>query len=344
MSLSLGEMPEEMKEKIPAEVIFAKTAGEKIDLNINLTVNEQGRPEQNVKIVAGKNIQLIVKPEKEVNGIKGYLVFRSSKLSEGESEIPASPAGRLNPKSETNSNDKISNDLNKKEPQVAGVSDMVISLKDLLGSMVLPLKSLAQTHDPKNIETKLVLAEFEYADPDGDGIYSANIQTPVSEGEYEVITVMDYKDINLGKKEIRLITVVDPEGYIYEKIKNSELRIAGSSVSLYWFNPQGGKAELWPAENFSQKNPQITDATGKYSFLVPPGKYYLEAEVSGYKKFRSENFDVASGGGVHQNIELRKKLSLADFSDWKSIILVLVVLLLGFNFYRDRKNRTIRNI
>jgi hypothetical protein len=126
---------------------------------------------------------------------------------------------------------------------------------------------------PVEVEEKLVLVEFEYTDPDGDGIYIAEIQTPVVEGEYEIITVMDYEDPALGMKEIRLITVVDPEGYIFEKYQGKELRIAGAKVSLYWQNPDTGEYELWPAQDFLQKNPQITDSTGKYSFLVPPGKY-----------------------------------------------------------------------
>ena len=70
---------------------------------------------------------------------------------------------------------------------------------------------------PVEVEEKLVLIEFEYTDPDGDGIYTAQIQVPVVDGEYEIITVMDYEDPALGMKEVKLITVIDPEGYIYEK-------------------------------------------------------------------------------------------------------------------------------
>jgi len=189
-----------------------------------------------------------------------------------------------------------------------------------------------------------VLSEFEYTDPDNDGIYTADIKTPVAEGEYEVITVFDYKDITIGKKEIRLITVVDPEGYVYEKIKNSELRIMDATASLFWLNPANNNYELWPAGSFQQENPQVTDATGKYSFLVPPGKYYLKVETPGYKAYQSEEITVQAGGGIQKNIELKSKYGWLSVFDWKTIMLVVVIILLGYNFYRDRRNRAARNL
>ena len=72
---------------------------------------------------------------------------------------------------------------------------------------------------PTNIQP-LVLATNEGTeiDEDGDGIYTAEIQAPAVDGEYEIITIMNYESEIIGTKELRLITVVDPEGYIYQKI------------------------------------------------------------------------------------------------------------------------------
>lgn len=149
---------------------------------------------------------------------------------------------------------------------------------------------------------------------DGDGIYTATIQAPLVHGEYEVISIIEYKNSAYGKKELRLTAVVDPEGYIYEKNGNKETRIPDAKVSLFWNNPKTGKFELWPAKQYQQVNPQKTDKSGTYSFLVPEGTYKLTVSVAGYYDFTGKEFDVNEGRGVHENIPLRGK------SWWKSFL------------------------
>ena len=189
---------------------------------------------------------------------------------------------------------------------------------------------------PVRVEERLVLLEFEYTDPDGDGIYTAEIQAPLIEGEYEIITVMDFEDPELGKKEIRLITVVDPEGYIFTQLPEGKLRIAGAIVYLYWLNSETKQYELWPAKEYQQENPQTTDDTGKYSFLVPPGTYYLKVEHPNYPVYQSETFVVKEGSGIHMNIELKTKFWWLKIIDWKIILMIIFGILLLYNFYRDR--------
>lgn len=126
---------------------------------------------------------MIVKQEEPVKSVKGYLVLKS-KIENQRSKIQTK-------------NEKINS---------------------LLASVFFAFPSLAKEDNSREIEENLVLFEFEYIDPDGDGIYKAEIQAPVVEAEYEIITLMDLKDPKLGRKEIRLIAVVEPQGYIYEKI------------------------------------------------------------------------------------------------------------------------------
>jgi len=157
------------------------------------------------------------------------------------------------------------------------------------------------------------------------------------EGEYEIVTVMDYEDPSLGKKEIRLITVVDPEGYVFEKYRGREMRIAGAKISLYWQNPETKNYQLWSAKEFLQENPQITDSTGKYAFLVPPGSYYLKVEAKNYLTFQGEPFEIKEGSGIHFNIELKPKWWLR-IVDWRIVTLIfgIVILLLFYKIYRDK--------
>ncbi len=188
----------------------------------------------------------------------------------------------------------------------------------------------------KKVEEELVLIEFEYTDPDGDGIYTADIKTPVVGGEYEVVVVMDYEDPKLEKKEIRLITVIDPEGYVYEKQGGKETRIPGAIVSIYWLNPDTQSYELWPAQKYLQDNPQTTNTSGTYSFLVPEGFYYINTNAPGYLSYEGKPFEVKENAGVHINIELKTKYWFLNIVDWKTILLIMVIALLMYNFYKDR--------
>ena len=79
---------------------------------------------------------------------------------------------------------------------------------------------------------------------------------PVPEGQYEIITVLFIKTLEMGVKEIRMIAVVDPEGYVFEKIKQGELRVKGAVATLYWLNPGTKRYEIWPAQDYSQENPR----------------------------------------------------------------------------------------
>ena len=170
---------------------------------------------------------------------------------------------------------------------------------------------------------ELVLNKFEYEDPDGDGIFTATIISPPVEGKYEIKTVIDYKAPaqTQKQKEVRMIMVVDPEGYIFEKLGDLETRIRGAVATLFWLNPETSQYEVWPADEFQQENPQVTDNTGKYSFLVPEGFYYLRAQAKDYITFIGEAFEVTEGSGVHTNIELK----IANW--WQRVFTVERVLL-----------------
>jgi hypothetical protein len=294
-SIPVSKLSPEVKKEIPTEFIFIRSIDESIDFNVSLAVDEKGKPEQKANFIAGKQVKLVIKPEKPAKSIKGYIVFKSKKPKQVFFEIPR---------------------------------------ESLLASLFFKAPVLAESLEkPISVEEKLVLVEFEYKDDDGDGIWEAEVQMPKVEGEYEIITVIDYEDI---KKAVKLIAVIDPEGYVYEKYDDKEIRIPGSVVSLFWLNPETKKYELWPANEYSQENPQITDITGRYAFLVPPGYYYLKVEAPGYLPYIGKPFYVKEGSGVHFNIELKSKYWMLKIVDWRTILLIMVVILLLYNFYRDK--------
>jgi hypothetical protein len=174
-------------------------------------------------------------------------------------------------------------------------------------SQLASLAALDLVQKEKEVEERLVLNRFTYQDDNQDGLYLAEVTTPQVAGTYEVITVITYERVDLGKKELRLTAVVDPEGYVYRLAGREKARIIDATVSLYVLNPTSQTFELWPATNYSQKNPQITDDTGTYSFLVPVGIYHLTASAPNYQSYQSESFVVTLGQSVHQNIELKSR-------------------------------------
>jgi len=285
------------KKKIPTEIVFSSTGGGLVDFNVALSINNKGKTEQTIKTIVGKPLELVVKPEKPVKKIMGYVVFRAKKPAPLSFQVP---------------------------------------LNYLNASLMFAGPNLTENQDaPVNIEEKLVLLEFEYKDA-GNGVYTATIQVPTVDGEYEIITVMDYEDPEIISKEIKLITVVDPEGYIYEKDGEKETRILGAVASLYWLNPETKQYELWPAREYQQENPQTTDVRGVYSFLVPEGYYYLKVDAPGYLSYDGKPFQVVEGSGVHINIELKTIYWWTKIIDWKMALLIIVILLLLYNFYRDK--------
>jgi hypothetical protein len=312
--LPVGELTLEEKRKIPTEIVFAKTSGHMIDFDIVLSLNDKNRLEQKITTISGKSLQLSLKPENPVKSIRGFVVL------------------------------KPQNHISVSDDESGIISKLSFPIQELMASVVFSEPVFAREQkETVEIENKLVLLEFEYTDPDSDGIYTAEIQMPVVEGEYEIITVLDFYDEELGRKEIRLIAVVDPEGYVYEKFGKKEIRIPDVVVSIYRLDSNTNEYVLWPAKEYQQENPQTTDVTGKYSFLVPEGMYYLKAEAKKYSVYESEPFQVESGRGVHMNIELKSKYSWLKIFDWKIVSLLFVVILLSYNFYRDKIRENLLN-
>jgi hypothetical protein len=300
-----------LKQELPSEILFVRTSGEKIDLPTFAKVNSEGITEQRVSTLTGTILKLVIRPEYPAKQVLGYLTFKSRAQGRelGMMQIPTE--GDLSPGAERPS---------------------------LFASMFASIGQIAQKAVTQAPEERFVVREFAYTDPEGDGIYTATIEAPVVSGQYDIHTIIDYVDPRYANKDIKLTTLIDPEGYVYESIRGKELRIPGAIVSMRWLNPATNQYELWPSEKFNQENPQVTDVRGTYAFLVPPGHYALQVSAPGYGEYTGKPFEVTTeGSGVHVNIELVGGSTWADIFDWKTDLLILISLLLAYNFYVDRK-------
>jgi len=175
-----------------------------------------------------------------------------------------------------------------------------------------------------NISEKgLILKEFDFEDKFKTGVYLAEVHIPNKVGIYQIKTIANYKE--LPPKETKVETFVDPSGYVYESVLGKEIRVEGAKVFLYWFNPKNNKIELWPAKEYLQENPQVTNKSGEYSFLVPPGKYLIKVEKEGYLPYQSTVLDIKDSDYINFAIELKhKRVFFLSLIDWKIVLIILL--------------------
>jgi len=105
-------------------------------------------------------------------------------------------------------------------------------------------------------------------------------------------------------RENLMYILIDPDGYLYDL----SLVEAGSTITdsilingiITAYVRTGDEWIVWPAHVYGQTNPQKTDNTtddgvivaGYYSFLTPPGQYYLVSTAPGYQPYQSEILTV----------------------------------------------------
>jgi hypothetical protein len=293
---------------VPTGIVFAQTGAGLVNLAATLSISDSGAVSQKIETVANHPIKLTVRPDGPANGVTGYIAFLKA-ADRTAAEIP--------------------------------VNSMAAAA--ILAS---PFASSPAPAKPVSFEDKMILSSFTYAGPDKDGVYTATIQAPQVEGEYEIINMISYKDAKQGTREIRLIAVIDPEGYVYETLGGLEARVPRATVTIWkekadnasTSGADGNGSTVWNARDFNQENPQTTDKTGKYSFLVPEGRYYLTVAASGYAPYRSDDMEVTENNGIHFNIELTRSGSwVYGLLDWRSALVMVFAAALAVNFYNDRR-------
>ncbi len=141
---------------------------------------------------------------------------------------------------------------------------------------------------------------FKFNDDDGDGIWTAAVSMPEVAGRFKINTKIAYADGQ--SKDLNSDVLIDPEGYVFEQLARGELRVAGAEVTLW--HRHNGAWEVWPAKNYNQSNPQVTNQTGVYSFLAPQGEYYLQVTAEKYKTYRGESLKLETSSPIHAPIKL----------------------------------------
>jgi len=286
----LAQLSSEALDKMPTDLIFARTSGGLIDISSALVVDGQGNAGQRITAISGKPLDLIIRPDSPASRVTGLITLKTLQNAEAE-------------------------------PKNKGIASRLLTAALTAANPASAERSSASSG--------LLLQKFDYAEV-RPGVFKASISAPTAEGQYEVVTVVEYKDQSLSPTETRLTAIIDPEGYVYRQVADGRLRIENAEVSIYWLNPETKKYELWQAEKFLQKNPILTNDTGKYSFLVPQGTYYLAVSATTYSDFKSDPFVVNQDNGVKMDIELKKKTIMPEWFNWEMAITALLLIILIF--------------
>lgn len=89
--------------------------------------------------------------------------------------------------------------------------------------------------------------------------------------------------------------------------------VGGALVTLFMFEPVLKRFVVWDGGPFLQDNPKVTDSGGEYSFIVPPGKYFLEVKASGFQKLRTRQFIVEKSMPLKVDLPLEKQYGIIPF-------------------------------
>ncbi|MFQ5576230.1 MAG: hypothetical protein ACE5G8_04495 [Anaerolineae bacterium] len=147
-------------------------------------------------------------------------------------------------------------------------------------------------------------------DPDDDGWFEGTFTQP-SEGSLLTpptirLCVVCYNIQYCSDGKV----LIDPEGVVYDvDIGPQSGLLSGAVAACYEAQTSIDSGQttygLWPAEDFSQVNPQTTASDGYFSFFTPAGTFQLDVTKTGYQSYRSWDIVVVDDP-VEFNVPLAK--------------------------------------
>jgi len=110
-----------------------------------------------------------------------------------------------------------------------------------------------------------------------------------------------------GNKTERPLNSLLMEGFGIVQDKKNGKPVDKAVVSVFFFDTISKTWVLWEGQSYGQENPQTTGGDGKYSFMVPSGRYYLEVKASGFRTMRSEITDLSENSILNFTFPLTPK-------------------------------------
>lgn len=177
---------------------------------------------------------------------------------------------------------------------------------------------------PIEVDFKFGDKTYPFTRIEGTNLWRGEIAFDI-EGEFEPsVTSVDGAG-NETERKLNRVKVLS-QGKVEDKegdlVNSAEVRVyVYSEVSKSWL--------LWEAGAFGQENPKEA-REGKYGFLVPPGKYYLEVKAPGFRKAVSEIFETSKATVLNFDIRLEERpFFLPSFLDIGEVVRSFPVNLAG---------------
>ena len=122
------------------------------------------------------------------------------------------------------------------------------------------------------------------------GTYETTVLTPSAIARYAATIIVNYAD---GTADvIDFFLLIDPYGYVFERVGAIEERVSGAEVTLETQDPISRVWSIFPASAYGQVNPALAPDDGSFGFFVPAGTYRLRAVKSGYRTSETPPFQV----------------------------------------------------
>lgn len=131
--------------------------------------------------------------------------------------------------------------------------------------------------------------------------YEASILTPSEVGDYPLNVWLNYQDDT--NETVSLTVRVLKGANVYENLDGGQANLAGARVTLF-MDMGGGNLGLFPAEQYGQQNPIVTESDGAFNFIIPAGNYKAIAEKDGYRT--QETLVFPARNTISQSLQLVK--------------------------------------
>ncbi|MBU1151690.1 carboxypeptidase-like regulatory domain-containing protein [Patescibacteria group bacterium] len=175
---------------------------------------------------------------------------------------------------------------------------------------------------PAKIELKINgQSYFLNYDLESDKYYGM-IKTPTEEGSFKMI-------IKNKEQKLEKNIEVKTQGRIYTSkypvilpfINNFQPAYL-AKIHVYQLQ-KNGSFELWNASQYNQLNPQYSNEEGKYSLILPAGKYFFHITKPGYRSYTSEMINLEAG--IFNQDFMLKRSSILDLK-----ISLIFAIIIGF--------------
>jgi peroxiredoxin len=114
----------------------------------------------------------------------------------------------------------------------------------------------------------------------------------------------------VGKKTERSVgkVIVEPVGKVTNE--NETQPIQGATASAFFFDRNSQTWVLWDAVSYGQTNPKKVSSDGSYSFIVPPGRYYVQIDAPGRRRAQSNIFDFTETSILNANFKTTPSINI----------------------------------